>query len=202
MFRINLYIIIRDSPRAKPIRLVRLSLVVISLINPKQPASKVAVWPNTPITDLDTSYTFAKSWFYQRSRNSAGRSWRRRATMRTTTARVWPTRGSTISSLRPLVSLQGPGVKKGSMCGLLLSPHCYCCYYYATSLALLFVIMATLLLLLILLLPPCYYYYYTCQKAVDNSWHIHQNSLVDPNVRHNTLSFALNLFLMNLDFFF
>ena len=43
MYRINLYIIIRDSPRAKPIRLVRSSVVVISLINPKQPASKVAV---------------------------------------------------------------------------------------------------------------------------------------------------------------
>ena len=37
------YNISSDSPRAKPIRLVRSSLVVISLINPKQPASKVAV---------------------------------------------------------------------------------------------------------------------------------------------------------------
>ena len=45
---------------------------------------------------------------YQRRRNSAGRSSARRATMRTTTARVCPIRGRTIRSFRPFVSLQGP----------------------------------------------------------------------------------------------
>ena len=43
----------RNIPKAKPIRLVRSSLVVTSVTYPKQPASKVAVCPNTPITDLD-----------------------------------------------------------------------------------------------------------------------------------------------------
>ena len=45
---------------------------------------------------------------YQRRRNSAGRSWKIRAIMRTSTARVWPISGRRMSSFRPFVSLQGP----------------------------------------------------------------------------------------------
>ena len=47
-----------------------------------------------------------------RRMNSAGRCSIRRATTRTTTPRVWPTKGRTIRSFLPLVSLHGPKRKR------------------------------------------------------------------------------------------
>ena len=49
---------------------------------------------------------------YMRRMNSAGRCSIRRATTRTTTPRVWPTKGRTIRSFLPLVSLHGPKRKR------------------------------------------------------------------------------------------
>ena len=134
--------------------------------------------------------------------------------MRTSTARVCPTKGRTMSSFRPFVSLQGPaqlhtGVNfySGPSERYKIVPNLAAPSSFATGPKLTITFASCNFVFQIRMddnflafcKNNCFYFVChfimvaTCKKAVDDSGDVHKDSLVDSDVGHNTLCFALHL---------